>query len=320
MSFTRRLIPKFDDITFKPEPVINWDIPLISFSQIQMYNACPHKWKLRYVDKIKLEKYNIHLLYGTALHQTIQMYIHYIFNVSVKEADALNLDDILRDYMIDIYSENEDKPEVSMDITYEDMLEYHTDGVKCLEWLKRNRSKLFSSRKYKLIGIEYPIYTILEDYNVGFSQKLDIVLQDTHTKKYLILDLKTAKKSWNDYKKKDPVIKAQLLFYKIYFSKVNKIPLENIDVSFYIFKREVPDPEMYDFPVKSDHLQRVTFPDGKISLKRAEELLYDFLSNCFDVTGKPLITEHKRIKGRNNFNCTYCQYDSEEYCEKSKRE
>jgi len=248
------------------------------------------------------------------------MYLHYIFNVSVSEANALDLSSILKEYMIEIYEENQKNENNNMDITYDDMVEYYDAGVKCLEWLRTNRTKYFSTKKYKLIGIEYPIYTVLDEYNVGFLQKLDIVLQDKVTKKYLIIDLKTSKKSWNDFKKKDDVIRAQLLFYKIYFSKKNNIDIDDVDVVFYILKKEVPNPDDYDFEIKVSYLQRVEVPDGKVRINKANKLLNNFLLECFSTDGKYIIEkEYDKLKGRNNFNCTYCAYNDNLYCDEKLR-
>ena len=38
-----------------------------SYSQLSLYNNCPHQWKLRYIDKITESESNIHLVFGTAM-------------------------------------------------------------------------------------------------------------------------------------------------------------------------------------------------------------------------------------------------------------
>jgi len=319
MSFIKTL-PKFDDITYKPEPILLKDTPLISFSQIQMYTACPNKWKLRYIDKNRIDKYNIHLLFGTAMHQTIQMYLHYIFNVSVKEADAINLNELLHHYMVEIYQENDINEKVDMDISRDDMAEFYNDGVRILDWLKTNRLKYFSTKTYKLFAIEFPIYTLLEDYGVAILQKLDIVLQDKKTKEYLIIDLKTATKSWNDYKKKDDVIRTQLILYRTFFSHIMNIPLEQIKTVFYVLKRKVLDPETVDFPVKVSYIQKVDVPHGNVTINKSKKIITDFLEGGFDGNGSYLYDKtFDKKTGRNNFNCNYCPYNTDEYCTKTNR-
>ena len=63
----------------------------ISYSQISMYSDCPLRWKLNYVDKLSISESNIHLIFGTAMHEVLQHYLNVMYSVSVKEADTINL-------------------------------------------------------------------------------------------------------------------------------------------------------------------------------------------------------------------------------------
>ena len=47
----------------------------ISYSQLSMYNDCPLRWKLNYVDKLSISESNIYLIFGTAMHEVIQTYL-----------------------------------------------------------------------------------------------------------------------------------------------------------------------------------------------------------------------------------------------------
>ena len=51
----------------------------ISYSQISMYNECPFKWKLNYVDKLSIRESNIHLIFGTAMHEVLQTYLEIMY-------------------------------------------------------------------------------------------------------------------------------------------------------------------------------------------------------------------------------------------------
>ena len=46
----------------------------ISYSQLSMYTQCPRKWALQYRDGHKVVEQSIHMTFGTALHETLQMY------------------------------------------------------------------------------------------------------------------------------------------------------------------------------------------------------------------------------------------------------
>ena len=58
-----------------------------------MYNECPKRWKLNYVDKLQIFESNIYLVFGTAMHEVIQTYLEVMYNDSVKNADLLDLNE-----------------------------------------------------------------------------------------------------------------------------------------------------------------------------------------------------------------------------------
>ena len=47
----------------------------ISYSQLQMYRQCPHKWNLNYPQKKGAFDYNIHTVFGTSMHESLQKYL-----------------------------------------------------------------------------------------------------------------------------------------------------------------------------------------------------------------------------------------------------
>ena len=63
----------------------------ISYSQISMYTDCPLRWKLNYVDKLSISESNIHLIFGTAMHEVLQTYLEVMYHDSIKNADLLDL-------------------------------------------------------------------------------------------------------------------------------------------------------------------------------------------------------------------------------------
>ena len=73
----------------------------ISYSQLSMYNECPMRWKLNYVDGLRISESNIHLIFGTAMHEVLQTYLEVMYNDTVKRADMLNLEEMLRDKLVE---------------------------------------------------------------------------------------------------------------------------------------------------------------------------------------------------------------------------
>ena len=67
------------------------------------------------------------------------------------------------------------------------------------------------------------------------SEASDGFLKETET--FKIIDIKTSTNGWNDYAKKDENKQFQLLLYKQYFSEQYGIPLDKIEIEFFILKR-----------------------------------------------------------------------------------
>ena len=73
----------------------------ISYSQLSMYGDCPLRWKLNYIDDLRISESNIHLIFGTAMHEVLQTYLEVMFNDSIKNADLLPLEEMLKDKLIE---------------------------------------------------------------------------------------------------------------------------------------------------------------------------------------------------------------------------
>ena len=67
----------------------------VSYSQFSMWNQCPWRWKLTYIDKIKIDEPSIYLIFGSAMHYVLQMYLTAFFSNGPKYTDRLDLNNIL---------------------------------------------------------------------------------------------------------------------------------------------------------------------------------------------------------------------------------
>ena len=124
----------------------------ISYSQLSMFSECPKRWKLNYVDDLRISESNIYLVFGTAMHEVLQTYLEIMYNDSVKNADLLDLNEMLRDKLIEqfkIAKERDDKEPC----TKEDLQEFFEDGVAIIDFVKKRRNDYFGKRGFKLIHI-----------------------------------------------------------------------------------------------------------------------------------------------------------------------
>ena len=69
----------------------------VSYSQFGMYSSCQQQFKLNYIDKLGISNTNIHLIFGTAMHEVIQHFLDVMYNVTKKQALQLNLEKMLQE-------------------------------------------------------------------------------------------------------------------------------------------------------------------------------------------------------------------------------
>ena len=58
----------------------------VSYSQYGMYSSCQQQYKLNYIDKLGISNANIHLIFGSAMHEVVQHFLDVMYNVSKKQA------------------------------------------------------------------------------------------------------------------------------------------------------------------------------------------------------------------------------------------
>ncbi|MBF93361.1 MAG: hypothetical protein CMB78_06265 [Euryarchaeota archaeon] len=278
----------------------------ISYSQISMFSNCPHRWKLNYIDKLKVSESNIYLIFGTAMHEVIQTYLEIMYNDSVKNADLLDLKEMLLDKLIEQFkiAEQEDG---KAPCTKEDLQEFFQDGVEILDFVKRKRADYFSKRGYELIGCEVPIEVDLEK-NIKMIGYIDIVILDKISNTIKIYDIKTSTRGWNKWAKKDENKTQQLLLYKQFYSRQYNHPIEKIEVEYFIVKRKLW--ENTDFPQK--RVQKFSPASGKPSLNKVAVRLQNFLNKAFTTEGEYSSgglypTPSKKV-------CRFCEFNQTEYC------
>ncbi len=302
---------------FKVRPTVPSGSKTISYSQFALYNECPWKWKLMYVDKHKPETQNIHLTFGTAMHETIQHYLTIAFEQTAKEADRMDLSDYLYQRLKENYKLNLEKNKGIPFTTRMEMDEFYRDGVEILEFIRKKRTEYFPTKNYKLLGMEVPLLEKVGDYNVYLMGFIDMVILDERDNKITVYDFKTSTRGWGDKEKKDENKKAQIIIYKEFFSKQYDIPIDNIDVVFFILKRKLW--EKTDFAQK--RVQTFTPASGKVTRKKVLEKLFEFVDKAFTKDGKYREdADHYPIAGDMDKNCKWCPFKlNHELCPPDKR-
>lgn len=280
----------------------------ISYSQFNQWVTCPWKWKLNYIDNLRQFTDSIHTLFGTSMHEVLQTYLTVMYNDTIKMADALPLDEMLLHRMKKNYTTAMEKNGGEVFCEQHDMEEFYNHGLLILEWFKKKRGMYFSKKNYELVGIEVPVeYDLPND--IKFIGYIDVILHDTNRNRYKIIDIKTSTMGWNKYQKADKNKTNQLLLYKQFYSAQHNIPIDTIDVEYFIVKRKLY--EKLDFPQR--RVQTFSPASGKPSINKLMINLNQFLDESF-VNGEYNL-EHTYIKQPSKKNCRYCEFNRTEHCD-----
>jgi len=292
-----------------PKQDINWSTQkLISYSQMSMFNECPKKWSLQYVEGYKQFTSSIHTIFGSALHKAIQHYLSVFYEQSGAAADREDIIQIFKEALQNEYKEQYNKNNKQHFSNSTELSEFYEDGVNILEYFKKKRSSYFSKKGWVLVGCEVPL-TLNPHYllsNVIYQGYLDIVLYHEPTNEFLIIDFKTSTRGWYDNDKKDENKQFQLILYKHFFSHQFNVPIDKIKINFFILKRKLP--EKSDFP--TSRIQEFQPASGKIKTNKAVEVLNNFIETAFDENGYKK-TEHKPVL---NKNCKWCPFYKKSLC------
>jgi len=280
----------------------------ISYSQYNQWVTCPYKWKLNYIDSLRQFTDSIHTLFGTSMHEVLQTYLTVMYNDTIKMADALPLDEMLLHRMKKNYNTIMEKNGGEVFCEQSDMEEFYNHGLIILDWFKKKRNMYFSKKGYELVGIEVPVNYDLPN-KIKFIGYIDIVLHDTNRDRYKIIDIKTSTMGWNKYQKADKSKTDQLLLYKYFYGAEHNIPVDKIDVEYFIVKRKLY--EKLDFPQR--RVQTFSPASGKPSINKLMNNLNHFLEESF-IDGEYNL-EHNYIKQPSKKNCRYCVFNQTEHCD-----
>ena len=89
------------------------------------------------------------------------------------------------------------------------------------------------------------------------------------------------------------------------------IPVDNIEVEFFIVKRKVP--EVSDFPIR--RVQIFEPASGKVKLNKATSAVKEFIEEVFNIDGTHKDKSYQPQPSKHN--CSFCPFkDKKELCDK----
>ena len=283
----------------------------VSFSQYSMWSSCPHQYKLNYIDKLGESSSNVHTIFGTAMHETIQHYLSVMYGVSKKQADEINKDKLLLEKMREAYKSEADKMSEGTPCTQIQLEEFYGDGRRILAWLDKHMHKFYSKSGFELVGIEIPLNATIKT-GVHFIGFIDIVIRDLASNEIIIIDLKTSTMGWNQYQIADKMKNSQILLYKKYYSELFSIPLQKIKVEYQILRRKLPEDSAFPVPHVSKHIPA----HGSPSVKKVYDEFMEFINTVFDDGGGFKDIEFPKVPGAAKKNCKFCEFGNRGICDK----
>ena len=261
-------------------PEMDWETQKnISYTQLSAWMECPHRWKQMYIDKIK-QPPSIHLSFGTAMHETLQEYMELMYNKGQQAADEFDAHKHFQAGFMLLYKADVDKLGKQF-ATKEQLIEFTNDGLEIIDFFLRHRQEHFQKHGWKLLGIEMPILTAPhESYpNVKLMGKLDLVMFNETTHHVVIWDIKTSTRGWTKYDKNNKIKTSQMVMYKKYFAEQYNVPVENIDVKYFIVKRKIPDNPKY--AIMKSRIQKFEPSSGKTTQNKMIKNMKSFIENVF---------------------------------------
>jgi len=273
----------------------------VSFSQFQNWFNCRHRWYLDFVKGLRVFEDSLNTCFGTAIHEAVQLYIKTLYTEGAKEASGHDLHDIFRKAFL---RELTDRKLQYEKVEYDGFLE---DGDNILNAFINisNRIKHFPTGKYEFLGIEDEIVMPVKN-NVEFICYIDVVLREKATGRIRIIDIKTSSQGWNHYQKDDPAKTSQILLYKAFYSRKYNVPIDMIDVEFFILRRKLY--ENVSFP--QSRIQTFVPNHNQRAVATVLNTFSEFIGECFTADGRFVENPKGYLKnpGKNKKNCKYCPH------------
>jgi hypothetical protein len=278
----------------------------VSYSQYSMWSSCPQQFKLNYIDKLGESSANIHTIFGSAMHETIQHFLSVMYGVTKKQALELDLDMMLKDKLVEHFTKEKEKLTEGTPCSREELEEFYGDGRQIIQYFKSKLDNLYTKSGFELVAIEMPLNAEIKE-GVHFIGFIDIVLKDVSSGEIIIVDLKTSTNGWNKYQKADKIKISQMLLYKKFYSEKYDIPLEKVKVEYQILKRKLMESTDYTVP----RISKFIPPHGKPSVNLAWKGFMEFVDTVYADGGVIHTDNFPTNKGKA---CNWCEFKTRKLC------
>jgi hypothetical protein len=250
-------------------------MPHISFSALKIWKECAHKYKLNYIDDVKLFNGNEFTAFGTALHEACERKV---------------LDNTVDEVQIFKEKFDEEIKKLEKVLDEKNISEMQQQGILLSSKVLEALTQYFGS--FTVVSAEEELKSPVEGTNFDFKGYVDLILQ-TSDGKYHIIDWKTCSWGWDAMKRNDPITNYQLTLYKHFFGKIKNIDPKLIETHFALLKRTA----------KKDIVELFRITSGPKKVENSLKILNNAVHNI--ATGK---------FPKNKLNCKNCEFYKTPQC------
>jgi RecB family exonuclease len=249
----------------------------VSFSALKIFQECPHKYKLNYIDDKRKFTGNEFTAFGTAIHEACE---RKTLDPSIDEVQTFK-DKFESE--IKILSENSQ-------LKIELIEQMKAQGISLAPLVLPALKQYFGS--FRVVSAEEELLQQIPDTEFQFKGYVDLILQ-TDDGKYHVIDWKTCSWGWDMQKKSDPMTNYQLTLYKHFFGSIKNIDPKTIETHFALLKRTA----------KKDNVEIFRITSGPKKVENALKILNNAVHNI-----------NKGIFPKNRLNCKGCEFAGTEDC------
>lgn len=252
----------------------------VSYSALKVFNDCPFKYKLTYVDKIQGFKGNEYTAFGTALHEACEKKL---LDNTVEEIEWFR--NKFQEEIKTIFSDRE--PDQKL------LNEMKEQGESLVPLVIPALQEKFGN--FSILNTEEELLQSLMEINksdINFKGYIDLILK-TEDGKIHIIDWKTCSWGWDMEKKSDAMTSYQLTLYKYFYGLKHNIDPKNIETHFGLLKRTA----------KKDKVELFRVTSGPKKTQNAINALNNFVHNI-----------EKQFFPKNKLNCEYCEFRKTIHC------
>ena len=254
----------------------------VSYSEIKIWNECPFKHKLIYIDGLAGFEGNEYTCFGTALHSVCE------FGVS----GVLDKEDFGEHFNVIFEKELESLPK-KVELRENLIAEMRDQAEPIYSKVLGELSKAFP--EYEVHQAEEKLFEPIKEFTEDtceFKGFIDLVIK-TPDGKYHIIDWKTCSWGWDQQKKSDRMTTYQLTLYKKFWCQKHNIDPEMVETYFGLLKRTA----------KANNVEIFRVTSGSRKTQNATDFLL-----------KAVTAISRGFHIKNRMSCKGCEFNKTENC------